>query len=254
MRIDVLALIFAFSLIVSGASAETYKLFGLQNYPPYSFVDDGKNRGIDVDVAREAFSRAGHGLKIEFVPWKRLLNSAKAGHVDGTLGAFITPEREQYLDFIKSEPLRWINMAMFASQDAVIVDTTVNGLRGKLIAVNRGFAINPAFDSAARSGFLSIYHGDDIQQMLKMLAAGRVDAVIHTKGTALHYVNKLNLFNKIRLVDDAITQRRGGYMSLTKMMPDEERTPLRLALEQAMLAMKADGTLTALRASYYKPL
>ena len=237
----------AFSL---NAEAKTYVLAGLIDYPPYSYQEEGEIRGMDVELARAMFNRAGHDVKIILMPWKRLLSSARRGIVDGTLGAFITDERKQYLDFIEPVPLRWIQMSLFTYTNSDITDSHLNTLKQHKIGVNRSFSINAAFDSAAERGDFLLYSGNDINQMLKMLAMQRLDGLVHTKEPTLYYLHKMDLQDKIHLVEPPVTQRRGGFMSLSYALNEVERASLKRVLEQVMLAMKNDGSLQAIRARH----
>ena len=43
------------------------------DFPPFSFEDDGKVKGVDIDIIQEMGKRLGIEIKIDLVPWKRLL-------------------------------------------------------------------------------------------------------------------------------------------------------------------------------------
>jgi polar amino acid transport system substrate-binding protein len=228
--------------MVNAQERPVYVLAGLSNYPPYSYSEAGSIRGIDVDVAKEAYHRA--GLEVEFVllPWKRLLDSARRGTVDGTLGAFITEEREAYLDYIDEVPLRWIQMSLFTYKSSTLKNSDLNDLRNRSIGVNRGFAINVEFDQAAQKKDFNLVPGNDISQLLKMLSMQRLDGVVHSKGPALYYIHKLGLTNLI-LIKRPVTEKRGGFMSLSRAIESEERLGVKAKLQKAMQEMLADGTL-----------
>ena len=232
------------------AFAEPYLIYGLKSYPPYSFIQNNQVTGIDVDVAKEAFRRADYKVSIALLPWKRLLTSAKNGTSDGTLGAFITEERRQYLDFIEAEPLRWIEMSLFTYSGAPIHNSTIEDLKGRKIGINRGFSINAEFDQAIQDGHIKKYSGNNIEQLLRMLAFKRLDGVVHTKDPTLFYIKELGYQTDIHMVQNSITKKRGGYMSLSKKIDETQRLKLKTALNKALVSMREDGTLARIRASY----
>ncbi len=244
LRYCLLSFVLIFS---STVFARPYVIAGLADYPPYSYQENLVIRGMDVEIATTAFNRAGHEVDIVLMPWKRLLSSARSGAVDGTLGAFITEERRTYLDFIEPEPLRWIQMSLFTYNKSAITNSHLSSLKQRKIGVNRAFSINADFDQAAKRGDFQRYAGNDIHQMLKMLAMQRLDGVVHSKQPTLFYLREMGLIGQIHLVEPAITKRRGGFMSLSKALVVDERTSLKRALQKAMLEMKADGTLQAIR-------
>jgi len=238
----------SFVLICSSTVfARPYVIAGLADYPPYSYQENLVIRGMNVEIAKAAFHRAGHEVDIVLMPWKRLLSSARSGAVDGTLGAFITDERRVYLDFIEPEPLRWIQMSLFTYDNSAITNSHLSSLQQRKIGVNRAFSINADFDHAAMRGDFQRYAGNDIHQMLKMLSLHRLDGVVHSKQPTLFYLREMGLIDKIHLVEPAVTKRRGGFMSLSKALIADERASLKLALQKAMQEMKADGTLQAIR-------
>lgn len=50
------------------------------NYPPYEMENPEKGlKGFDVEVAEEAFNRAGIRTRIEFYPWARALEMSEEG-------------------------------------------------------------------------------------------------------------------------------------------------------------------------------
>lgn len=53
------------------------------------------NGGYIIEITREALRRVGYTLEVKFVPWKRAIEIAKDGDVDGVIGTNYSDERAQ---------------------------------------------------------------------------------------------------------------------------------------------------------------
>lgn len=68
---------------------------GCDNYSPYSYTDvDGNMTGIDVELAKEAFSRMGYTPKFEFINWEKKKELLRKGTVDCIWSSFTMNGRE----------------------------------------------------------------------------------------------------------------------------------------------------------------
>ena len=88
-------------------------------FAPFEFVEDGENRGFDIDLMNEIASRL--GLEAEFVNtgFDTLFTQVAAGQFDAGMSAItITEEREQTVDF--SDPYFAANQAIAAPVEADI--------------------------------------------------------------------------------------------------------------------------------------
>ena len=62
---------------------------GCDNYSPFSYMDaNGNMTGIDVELAREAFSRMGYSPEFVFINWE----DKKSLLAEGTIGPDLTCE------------------------------------------------------------------------------------------------------------------------------------------------------------------
>ena len=68
---------------------------GCDNYPPFTYVNsDGKPVGIDVELAREAFSRMGYAPEFVFINWEDKKNLLAKGSIDCIWSSFTMTDRE----------------------------------------------------------------------------------------------------------------------------------------------------------------
>ena len=69
-------------------------------YPPLSFVEDGEEKGIEPDLAREVGQRLGRPVEIEVFKLEDLIPALNTERIDVIMaGMSITPERERQAHF-----------------------------------------------------------------------------------------------------------------------------------------------------------
>ena len=116
------------------------------DYPPY-FSANLPNGGPLTEIVVEAFKAVGHHASIQFVPWVRAMEFAKAGKVDGLHGAWHSEEREAW--FVFSDPLPGNKVVLFKRRGAKPERfTSYADLAPYTIGIVRGYR-NPAGFEAA---------------------------------------------------------------------------------------------------------
>ena len=71
-----------------------------------------KGGGVYAEITTEAFKREGITVEIDFVPWRRALQLARAGKYDGVLGAYHSEKRAK--DFLFSDPVLPVEIGFIA--------------------------------------------------------------------------------------------------------------------------------------------
>lgn len=98
----VLSAFFLVLLIQPGAQARNAVpeevLIVATDYPPYEFqYPENGLKGFDVEVAVEAFKRAGIKARVEFYPWARALEMIRRGEADAVLSCANVPSRDDFI-------------------------------------------------------------------------------------------------------------------------------------------------------------
>lgn len=94
-------LLLASALLATSAAtyADNFKCVTFEYPPLESAGTSGKPTGIAVDIVGKVFSKLGHKVDVEVLPWARGLDLVKSGERDCIFTAYRTPEREGFLDF-----------------------------------------------------------------------------------------------------------------------------------------------------------
>ncbi len=215
--------------------------------PPFNYLDNNQLAGFEIDLANEICAR----LKdtCEFVPdnWDDLIPHLLAGQYDAIIAAMdITDERREKIQFTKP----YVNMpsAFVAQREAAIPDVSPTGLAGKRIGSEaRG----------AHEAFLSdVYKQSDLrpyatlEEAILDLGAGRIDLVLGDRDAVGEFLKTRKEGDCCRIIGTAGHDPAyfGDGLGIGLRKADQE---LKQAMDDALEAIKADGTFARLRAKYF---
>lgn len=236
-----LAVITAASLLpVDAARAEqqtfTYAMTGL--YPPFSYRDNGRLAGFDVEIGQALADEMGRTAAPVANPWQTLIAALRAGRFDAVIGSMaITEPRLEQVDFTDPYYRSGAQVFVGAGNDAL---ESVEDIRGKTL----GVLISSSFQEIAReySDDLVTYT-DDVTALRDLTVRGRLDAVITDQLIGEHAIMKADLgvrpLGEPIYVDDiGIAVNKG----------DEE---LRRRLNEALSTIKENGTYAEISERYF---
>ena len=140
-RICIAAFLLACSLILGGCGGKKEKaadselpviVIGMDYFEPYSYqASDGKYKGIDVELAKEAFRRLGYQPKFEKIVWEDKDELLTDGTIDCLGSSYSMNGRE--------DKYQWAGPYLYSRQMVVVKNEseiqTIQDLKGKRIAV-----------------------------------------------------------------------------------------------------------------------
>lgn len=157
-------------------------------WPPFNFrsdTDPERFQGIAVDIWKLIVART--DMHTSFIPsptWGGVLEAIKSKNADITLGTSISGDKEPYAIFSKP----------YASFPNVIVtDKKIDFLPGlealenKRVAIGQGYSIIDTVNM--KYPLIKIVEVEDTREGLKLLSAGRVDAVIDILPVVAYLIN-----------------------------------------------------------------
>lgn len=224
-----------------GAEAQTVRLGTEGAYPPYNYVDEaGKLGGFDIDVGNEICRRA--TLTCEWVinEWDTIIPNLLAGNYDAIVaGMSITDERKQTIDFTQD---------YFPSDPSTFIAAVGKGLNLEtptgLKLGAQGATIQAMWLEANAKANNTILSYDTPDQALADLNAGNLDAILADKSYLAEAAAGSG--GVLELAGPEIVIGNGVGIGMRKADAD-----LRKKFDDALTAMKADGTLDALITLYF---
>lgn len=249
MKSLLLGVLLCAALCVAPVSAgEPPLLVVFEDYPPYEYVENGRARGINIDLIREAFRRMGLEPVFELRPWKRALLEMRSGEVMALSSGFRTPEREAFACF-PSEPLAMEINVVAVPVDSELCMASLSDLRALSVGVVREYTYGPEFDSL-RS--IRRVETNTSRQLLEMLLNGRMDAAVGNRAVFDHQLGLLGAAGRLRYLYEL--GRGPLYMFFSRAWGERagSRDVEAMARDfgRAVRAMRDDGTFAAIRARY----
>lgn len=208
------------------------------DFPPFTFLEDGKVVGFDVDLIEELGKRLGKTIVIKNMPFNTLLGTLQLGtlHVIAS-GLTATPERAKHVLF--TSPYLDNNQLVMVSL-AKAPARTIEDLKDKEVIVNEGYTADM---------YLSAIEGPIIRRLktpaeaFLALKSGRAFAFVTAENTVKPFFDQYSS-------QDFHVSAIPGTQENSSLAVAPQYPELVEQLQQALDASKADGTLQALRTKW----
>lgn len=195
-------------------------------FAPFSFIDEGKIQGFEIDISEEICTRLGFEMQLKDLPFDGLIPELQLNKVDFVAaGMSMTPEREKVVDFttpyLEGSPL------------CMVYSKKVDDLANVKIVVNEGYTADYYVTDILN--LTPIRLGNPTDAMLA-LQSGRADVFITAEDTL-----------KPLLKDDTYSYEPidGTQENCAIMLP--KTSNLKQEINAALDEMKQDGTIEKLK-------
>ncbi|MCS5708096.1 ABC transporter substrate-binding protein [Candidatus Berkiella cookevillensis] len=174
--------------ILYGLLLSTISLFGCKNgentaktllfatsgeYPPFEYMEQGKLKGYDIEVAQMIAQILGKEAQFENMQFSSILPALAYGHVDAAISTItITQDRQKIFDF--SQPYYFESMSAVFRKKTPIQNTEM--LFQKKIACQLGTTMEIWLKKQNLKE--KIITTDNNTQAIEALKAGHIDAVV----------------------------------------------------------------------------
>ncbi|MDQ0473764.1 transporter substrate-binding domain-containing protein [Labrys wisconsinensis] len=214
--------------------------------PPFNTVDaDGRLAGFDIDIAQALCDRMKVTCSYVQVKWEDLIPGLLAGRFDAIAADMsITAERRRLVAFTDRYSAMPGTFAIRTGDD--IGDASPAALRGKVLGAQAGTTAAAYLQQRYKSSRVRLF--DTQAELEAALAAGRIHALL---------ADKFTIYGWLQRAESGGCCRFAG-VELPDVNPDgegiavrKEDDGLRTRLNQALRAIKADGTYKAITAKYF---
>ncbi|MDY0393446.1 transporter substrate-binding domain-containing protein [Virgibacillus halophilus] len=211
---------------------EVYKVGVDTTYPPFEFQEDGKYKGIDIDLIQAIAKDQGFKVKIEAMDFGGIIPSMQAGELDiGMGGMSITDERKETVDF--SDPYFEAGLSLVVAKGNGKI-ASLKDLKGKMVAIKNGTTgAKFAEDHKDEYGYDTIQVSDSTS-MFQEVSNGSADALIEDYPVISYAIATSNL--DLQVVGDRLNGDNYG-MSVMKGKQDE----LLKKLNDGLASLKESG-------------
>jgi len=228
-------------LIGGAAQPETTEplILVAANSKPTAYFENGQLTGVLVDVAREAFLRAGYSITIKLEPWARCIEDARSGEADGIFSIFKTPERQAFLDYT-SRPIITQTVSFFALKNGPIsFDGNFASISHHSIGVINQTSYGPRLDGVLKENtFAKQYQTHSAESVIRMLLAGRVDLIPSYRHVALFTAKSLGAQDQIKELSPPV-ESIPSYLAFNRK---RDYRQVMADYDKALKSMQQDGS------------
>lgn len=228
------------------ALPDDYKMVLLtENFPPFNMAADGKNyaadsniSGINADIVREMFKRAGitYSITLRF-PWERIYKQVLEQPDQGLFSTTYTPEREPLFKWVG--PLASTGWVLLAPPGSPLRLSSLQQAQQYRVGAYKNDAVSQHLEANGFKPINSLRDQENIGKLLK----GQIDlwATTDPVGPYLAKREGVSGLSTVLRFNDAQL-----YLAFNKQTPDEVVT----RLQSALVEMRSDGAIDAIMRSY----
>lgn len=219
---------------------------------PINCAEKSDQQGYMVDVARMAFKRVGYNLTYQEMPWARAIVEARAGSINGVVGAFI----DDVPDFYFPSPLLNISPANFftlTESKWVYKDTT--SLEGSTLGVIRNYDYGEKLNTYIKANnpnhkIIQLSGNSTVERNIKLLMRGRVDIIAESPAILWYTAKKMNTASLIKNAGES-AKAESCYIAFSPTHPNSKN--LIKLFNTEVRKLEDEGVLRSLAASYGLP-
>ncbi|WP_233348434.1 EAL domain-containing protein [Luteimonas sp. MC1572] len=211
--------------------AETLRIGGDADYPPYHFLDeDGQADGFDVALAREVARDLGMEPRFELGAWDDALERLARDEVD-IVPMFWSAEREQR--FLFTEPILIRHHALFGPRSRAVLDS-LDELADVRVAVQHAGLAWEALRAQAGPGVVLV-ELDNEADTLAAVARGDADYALAPTGIGYYAIHQHDLRDMVALSPPLLERR---YVFAAR----HGRADLVARIDASLERLRASGT------------
>jgi len=189
-----LAIIIVILLNTAHYASEKLVVSAAPDATPYAWDENNKLVGMSVELIKLIFDDLQIPVTTKILPWARSIKNLKEGEIDAILTFFHSEERATYATF--TVPYTTVGTSVFVHKGKTFPFYSWHDLISYRGVAIRGDSLGENFDQFAKEK-LNLSKVGTVDQLIKMLVAGRTDYVVYAKNSLLFKARKLGLDNKI---------------------------------------------------------
>lgn len=169
--------------------------------------------GLNSKIVKAVVSRLDSEIDMKYVSFARKLVLMEQGRIDLCAGLHRNAEREKYIHFVDPPYLKFSGKYFFIRNNSSVKLETYDDLHGLRVATSINSKYFDKFDNDPQIVKTEV---SKVEQKFKMLAKGRVDAVIHSYAGAVDIINRLGLQDEIVAADYRYLVSNAIYIGVSR--------------------------------------
>ncbi|KTF13529.1 substrate-binding periplasmic protein [Pseudoalteromonas sp. H105] len=231
-RLKLIAILIVTILAISAkafACEKTIKISAASKWPPFSYTENGIQKGLDIEIIELVLSKA--GICWEYIVYpssSRALNELKHGRVDLIFAASFTEERSDYAIF--SLAYRIEQMQLFENTNNA---KTWGKSKNIVFAVNRGSYYGALFKKYVSDCYACVVETNHLNERINLVKKKRVDFAIEEYLAGSYFIIKNGMSDFVRPTNIMINSNPVYYMLNTQRFSKREVNILNDAIKNS---------------------
>lgn len=215
------------------------------DFYPFCFTENDESKGFEIDVLNEIGKRAGYKVEYVVSDFTGLFGMLDSGEID-TVGHSVAITDERKEKYLISDPYVYSKYNIIVKKDSEL--NVIEDFEGKKVGVVMGGQGDIKINELCKNENIAIdikgYEGTAAmdEDVLMGRIDGRLGPVIQTTAN----IKKNNL--DLKVTDATVFFEVAGY----PMAKDDKHEEMLKALNEALNAMREDGTLTELSMKWFE--
>ncbi len=207
------------------------------DFPPYEYQENEEAKGIQVEIVKTIFERAGIPLQLQFAPFSRAYKDVQEGKIAGLFNFYKTEERLASFDY--SEPIIANPLVLFVKQDSPLNYTgQLEELQGLKVGGILGYTYGTDFDTTT---LFTIERVASHEINFKKLLHDRIDVYPCDKMVGIYVARNENILAELKSLPTPLKLME-GHIGFTKGKYADVLAKINPIIQQ----MKANGEIDQL--------
>lgn len=217
-----------------------------EQWPPFRINDEKSPfgfRGIDIDITNKLSKALGITIEIQRHPWARALELIRSGQADMITGIAYTQEREAFMHYI---PVSYyaVRPVFYTQKRKGMLIKSYEDLYGPSVGYSLNSAYFEPFNSDSKINKVGL---SKEEQLLQVLALGRIDIIIGTDPNISYDVARLGYRDVLEPTTYKPPNKTELFIALSRKSP---AIAFSQNIEQVLRRFMADGTINKIINTY----
>lgn len=185
---------------VKSQTSNVVTILADDDYPPYSYVENGVLKGIYIELLRRAITPLQREYFVEIVPmpWKRALLSAKQGNVVGIIPPYRHSEKRPFISSY-SIALGTEHVVTYCRQNIDLESALALKLPSEKrlhLGMNAGYLLlNQRYKKAIQSGYIKLWENKSTEANVIKLLTDKLDCYVNDRNATLYELDNIKRSN-----------------------------------------------------------
>ncbi|MEG0238052.1 MAG: ABC transporter permease subunit [Clostridium sp.] len=207
-------------------------------YYPFTFLNNGKLEGFEIDTWNEIGKRLGYNIEFKPASFSGLFGMLESGKVDTIANQMsVSDERKEKYYFTTPSVYSGAQIVVKKDNDSV---KSFNDLKNKKVGVDLGSNYEKIVKEKGKDLNVNVITYQNTDAAFNELLLGRLDAVVIDRVSAIATIKEKNL--NLKLAGEPIDKIENAY----PFVKDKKGEELVSQVDTALSAMRTDGTLKSI--------